>query len=55
MNKTWLIMKAEIRAALGRKTFIVLAFGLPVLLGIVALAYMVTYFVAGLLVIARRA
>jgi ABC-2 type transport system permease protein len=41
MNKTWLIMKAELRTTLGRKTFMLLAFGLPVLLGIIALAVMV--------------
>jgi ABC-2 type transport system permease protein len=41
MNKTWLIMKAEIRTTLGRKTFVLFAFGLPVVLGIIALAVMI--------------
>jgi len=41
MNKTWLIMKAEIRTTLGRKTFMLFAFGLPAILGIIALAVMV--------------
>ena len=41
MSKTWLIMKAEIRTTLGRKTFTLFAFGLPVLLGIIALAVIV--------------
>ncbi len=41
MNKTWLIMKAEIRTALGRKSFVLFAFGLPLVLAIVALAFMI--------------
>ena len=41
MNKTWLIMKAEIRTALGRKSFVVFAFGLPLVMAIVALAFMI--------------
>jgi len=41
MHKTWLIMKNEIRTTLGRKTFTLLAFGLPVVLGIVALVAIV--------------
>ncbi len=41
MNKTWLIMKAELRTTAGRKTFMLFAFGLPVILGIIALVMMV--------------
>jgi ABC-2 type transport system permease protein len=41
MNKTWLIMKNEIRVTLGRKTFTLFAFGLPVVLGIIALVTIV--------------
>ncbi len=41
MNKTWLIMKAEIRTALGRKSFVLIAFGLPLLMAIVALAFVI--------------
>jgi len=48
MNKTWLIMKAEIRTTLGRKTFTLFAFGLPVLLGIIALVMMVVNRDAGI-------
>lgn len=36
MNKTLLIMAAELRASLGRKTFTLFAFGLPLLLAMVA-------------------
>jgi ABC-2 type transport system permease protein len=48
MNKTWLIMKAEIRTTLGRKTFTLFAFGLPVVLGIIALVAMIANRDAGL-------
>ena len=41
MHKTWLIMKAEIRTTLGRKMFTLFAFGLPLLLGIIAVVVMV--------------
>jgi ABC-2 type transport system permease protein len=41
MNKTWLIMKAEIRTALGRKSFVLFAFGLPLVLAIVALTFLI--------------
>jgi ABC-2 type transport system permease protein len=41
MNKTWLIMKAEIRNTLGRKSFLILGFGPPVLFAIIAGAFMV--------------
>jgi ABC-2 type transport system permease protein len=34
-------MKAEIRTALGRKSFVVFAFGLPLVMAIVALAFMI--------------
>lgn len=41
MKKTWLVMWHEIRATLRRKTFLILALGLPVALAIVALVMMV--------------
>ncbi|MGD8584095.1 MAG: ABC transporter permease [Chloroflexota bacterium] len=41
MKKTWLIMTTEIRTTLGRKSFLLLGFGFPVLLAIIALAFMI--------------
>ncbi len=40
MKKTWLVMWHEIRATLRRKTFLILALGLPVGLAVVALVMM---------------
>ncbi len=37
MNKTLMIMAGEIRATLRRKSFVIFAFGLPALLGLIAL------------------
>jgi len=39
MNKTWLFARTEIRTSLGRKTFVLFAFGLPILLGFVSLGF----------------
>ncbi len=39
MNKTWLFARTEVRNSLGRKTFVLFAFGLPILIGIVALGF----------------
>jgi ABC-2 type transport system permease protein len=39
MNKTWLFARTEVRNSLGRKTFVLFAFGLPILMGIVALGF----------------
>jgi ABC-2 type transport system permease protein len=41
MNKTLLVMKQEIRVTLGRKSFMLFGFGPPLLLGLVAVAFMV--------------
>jgi hypothetical protein len=41
MKKTVLVMLYEIRATLGRKTFMVLALGVPLVLGVIALIVMV--------------
>ncbi len=40
MKKTVLVMFHEIRATLGRKTFVLLAFGLPLLMGVIVLIVM---------------
>lgn len=40
MKKTVLVMMHEIRATLGRKTFVILALGVPLVLGVVALIVM---------------
>ena len=40
MRKTLLVMLSEIRTTLGRKTFLILALGMPLVLGIVALIVM---------------
>ena len=37
MNKTFLVMVSEIRATLRRKSFVIMGFGLPILMGIVVL------------------
>lgn len=39
MNETLLVMLHEIRLSLRRKAFIVVAFGMPLLLGLVALVF----------------
>jgi ABC-2 type transport system permease protein len=39
MNKTWLFARTEVRNSLGRKTFVFFAFGLPILIGIVAIGF----------------
>jgi ABC-2 type transport system permease protein len=41
MKKTYLVMVQELRTTLGRKTFTIIGFGIPVLLGIVVLAIIV--------------
>jgi ABC-2 type transport system permease protein len=41
MKKTVLVMLHEIRATLGRKTYVLFAFGIPLVLGVVALIVMV--------------
>lgn len=41
MNKTILVMGHEVRATLGRKTFLLFAFGLPILLGAIAVVLMI--------------
>ena len=41
MNKTYLVMMREIRATLRRKSFLALGFGLPLLLAIVAVIFIV--------------
>lgn len=40
MKKTMLVMFSEIRTTLGRKTFLILALGIPLVLGIIALIVM---------------
>jgi ABC-2 type transport system permease protein len=40
MKKTMLVMLSEIRTTLGRKTFVILALGIPLVLGIIALIVM---------------
>jgi ABC-2 type transport system permease protein len=40
MKKTMLVMLSEIRTTLGRKTFVILALGVPLVLGIIALIVM---------------
>ena len=40
MRKTLLVMRSEIRSSFQRKTFVLFAFGLPIALGVVALAFM---------------
>ena len=39
MNKTTLIARTEVRTSLGRKTFVLFAFGLPILIGIISLGF----------------
>ena len=39
MNKTWLFARTEFRTSLSRKTFMLFAFGLPILMGFIALGF----------------
>lgn len=39
MNKTMLIARTEVRTSLGRKTFVLFAYGLPILIGIISLGF----------------
>jgi hypothetical protein len=41
MKKTMYVMMREIRTTLGRKTFTIIAFGIPIVLGIVAVVLIV--------------